>query len=112
MPKNRLNNDKKSSSVWSSLVDKYRASIYSLICGFLILVIIFYFSMQEDYIEHKKVYSYENNLNELDNKKTLTEVSYDQDIVKIAPKELIWSEYIVRHGDNLSSIFKKKSLTA
>ena len=112
MPKNRLNNDKKSSSVCSSLVDKYRTSIYSLICGLLILIIILYFSIQEDYIEHKKVYSYVNSLNELDNKKTLTEVSYDEDIVKIVPKELIWSEYIIRHGDSLSSIFKKKSLTA
>jgi len=112
MQKNRLNNDKKSSSIWSSLINKYRTSIYSLICGFLILVIIFYFTMQEGYIEHKKIYSYVNNLNELDNKKTPLEVSYDQDIVKIAPEELIWSEYIVRHGDSLSSIFKKKSLTA
>jgi murein DD-endopeptidase MepM/ murein hydrolase activator NlpD len=112
MPKNRLNNDKKSSSIWSSLDDKYKASIYSLICGFLVLVIIFYFSIQKNYIEHKKIYSYVNDFNELDNKKTLTKVSYDENTVKNAPKELIWSEYIVRHGDSLSSIFKKKSLTA
>ena len=111
MPKNRFKNDEKATSVWSSLVSGYRAYAYSLVYAFLALVVIFYFSLQYDLREFTKVYSSVNNSSEVDNKKVLSEISYDEDIVKRTLKELTWSEYIIRRGDNLSSIFKGKSLS-
>ena len=100
MPQNRYNDTKKAG--------KY---IPSLVYAIFILMLIFYFSLGKESIEHAE----KNILISADKKENVNlapRISSGSDFMHISSPNLIWKEYIIKRGDNLSKIFKKKSLSA
>ena len=98
MPQNRYNDTKKAG--------KY---IPSLVYAIFILMLIYYFSLGKESIEHAE----KNILISADKKENVNlapRISSGSDFMHISSPNLIWKEYIIKRGDNLSKIFKKKSL--
>ena len=100
MPQNRYN-----------ATNKAGTYIPSLVYAIFILMVIFYFSLGKESIEHTE----KNILISADDKEKVNlapRILSDTDFLQTSSPNLMWKDHIIERGDNLSKIFKKKSLSA
>ncbi|MAD58218.1 MAG: peptidase M23 [Porticoccus sp.] len=110
MPQNRKKNINKASSFSLPILSKFGTYAYLLIYALLSIALILYFLLNQDPSKYSEAYSALTVPNK-DTGQTFHETFNSAEKSTQSTKDIVWEEYIIKRGDNLSSIFKKKSLS-